>query len=131
MLSSVLAKRYTVRLRNGAVAEDRTSMPIPDYQSLMLDFLYVQAKRWKDVVGSPEVMRFSGSLTKRHANRDVFITTSWFSPDAIEYVKEMPQRIILIDGRLLASLMIEHNVGVAPAKTYTLKRLDQDYCENL
>jgi restriction system protein len=43
----------------------------------------------------------------------------------------MPQRIILIDGRRLSSLMTEHNVGVAPAKTYTLKRLDQDYFENL
>jgi restriction system protein len=98
---------------------------------LGLDFLYVQAKRWKDVVGSPEVMKFSGSLTKKHANRGVFITTSFFSKDALEYIEEMPQRIILIDGRRLASLMIEHNVGVAPAKTYTLKRLDQDYFENL
>jgi restriction system protein len=98
---------------------------------LGLDFLYVQAKRWKDVVGSPEVMKFSGSLTKKHANRGVFITTSFFSKDALEYIEEMPQRIILIDGRRLASLMIEHNVGVAPAKTYTLKRLDLDYFENL
>jgi restriction system protein len=98
---------------------------------LGLDFLYVQAKRWKDVVGSPEVMKFSGSLTKKHANRGVFITTSVFTKDALEYVEEMPQRIVLIDGRQLASLMIEHNIGVAPAKTYTLKRLDQDYFENL
>ena len=73
----------------------------------------------------------SGSLTKKHANRGVFITTSFFSKDALEYIEEMPQRIILIDGRRLASLMIEHNVGVAPAKMYTLKRLDQDYFENL
>jgi restriction system protein len=99
---------------------------------LGLDFLYVQAKRWKDVVGSQEIMKFSGgSLTKKHANRGVFITTSWFSKDALEYIEEMPQRIILIDGKRLASLMIEHNVGVAPAKTYTLKRMDQDYFENL
>jgi len=99
---------------------------------LGLDFLYVQAKRWKDVVGSQEIMKFSGSLTKKHANRGVFITTSWFSKDALEYIEEMPQRIVLIDGKQLASLMIEHNVGVAPtAKTYTLKRLDQDYFENL
>ncbi|HUE00297.1 MAG TPA: restriction endonuclease [Bryobacteraceae bacterium] len=96
---------------------------------LGLDFLYVQAKRWKDVVGSPEIMKFSGSLTKKHANRGVF--TSVFTKDALEYVEEMPQRIILIDGRQLAALMIEHDVGVAPAKTYTLKRLDQDYFENL
>ena len=98
---------------------------------LGLDFLYVQAKRWKDCIGSPEVMKFSWSLTKKHANRGVFITTSFFSRDALEYIEEMPQRIILIDGRRLASLMIEHNVGVAPAKTYTLKRMDLDYFENL
>jgi len=98
---------------------------------LGLDFLYVQAKRWKDVVGSQEIMKLSGSLTKKHANRGVFITTSRFSKDALEYVEQMPQRIILIDGKRLASLMIDHNVGVAPAKTYTLKRMDQDYFENL
>ena len=98
---------------------------------LGLDSLYVQAKRWKDSVGSPDIMRFSGSLTKKHATRGVVITTSWFSKDALEYVNGIPQRIILIDGRRLASLMIEHNVGVAPVKAYTLKRIDQGYFENL
>ena len=98
---------------------------------LGLDVLYVQAKRWKDVVGSPEIMKFSGSLTKKHADRGVFITTSGFTKDALEYVEAMPQRIILIDGKQLASLMIEYNVGVAPFKTYTLKRMDQDYFDNL
>jgi restriction system protein len=47
---------------------------------LGLDAIYVQAKRWKDVVGSPEIMKFSGGLTKLHANRGVFITTSTFTP---------------------------------------------------
>lgn len=98
---------------------------------LGLDAIYVQAKRWKDVVGSPEVMKFSGSLTKRHANRGVFITTSTFTKDASEFVEAMPQKIVLIDGKLLASLMIEHNVGVSPMRSYTLKRLDQDYFDNL
>ena len=98
---------------------------------LGLDVLYVQAKRWKDVVGSPEIMKFSGSLTKKHAGRGVFITTSGFTRDALEYVEAMPQRIILIDGKQLASLMIEYNVGVVPSKTYTLKRMDQDYFDNL
>ena len=98
---------------------------------LGLDAIYVQAKRWKDVVGSPEIMRFSGSLTKRHANRGVFITTSTFTKDALEFVEALPQKIVLIDGRQLASLMIEHDVGVSPTKYYTLKRLDQDYFENL
>ena len=98
---------------------------------LGLDAIYVQAKRWKDVVGSPEVMKFSGSLTKRHANRGVFITTSTFTKDASEFVEAMPQKIVLIDGKLLASLMIEHDVGVSPMRSYTLKRLDQDYFDNL
>ncbi len=98
---------------------------------LGLDVVYVQAKRWKDVVGSPEIMKFSGSLTKRHASKGVFITTSYFSKDALEYVEAIPQKIVLIDGVKLASFMIGHNVGVAPAKSYILKRLDQDYFESL
>ncbi|BDC49351.1 restriction endonuclease [Bryobacterales bacterium F-183] len=98
---------------------------------LGLDVIYIQAKRWKDNVGSPEVMKFSGSLTKRHASRGVFITTSSFTKDAMDFVESMPQKIVLIDGLQLASLMIEHNVGVAPAKSYTIKRIDQDYFDNL
>ncbi len=98
---------------------------------LGLDAIYVQAKRWKDSVGSPEIMKFSGSLTKRHANRGVFITTSTFTKDALEFVEAMPQKIVLIDGKQLASLMIEHDVGVSPTRVYTLKRLDQDYFDNL
>jgi len=98
---------------------------------LGLDAIYVQAKRWNNVVGSPEIMKFSGSLTKRHASRGVFITTSTFTKDALEFVEAMPQKIVLVDGKQLASLMIEHDVGVSPTKAYTLKRLDQDYFENL
>ncbi len=98
---------------------------------LGLDAIYVQAKRWKDVVGSPEIMKFSGSLTKQHANRGVFITTSTFTRDALDFVEALPQKIVLIDGKQLASLMIEHDVGVSRTKPYTLKRLDHDYFEDL
>ncbi|MGJ5813667.1 restriction endonuclease [Paludibaculum fermentans] len=98
---------------------------------LGLDAIYVQAKRWQGVLGSPEIMKFSGSLTKRHANRGVFITTSSFTQDALEFVEALPQKIILVDGKQLASLMIEYDVGVSFTKAYTLKRLDQDYFENL
>lgn len=98
---------------------------------LGLDAIYVQAKRWEDSVGSPEIMKFSGSLNKRHANRGVFITTSTFTRDALVFVEGLSQKIVLIDGKLLASLMIEHNVGVSSTRSYTLKRLDQDYFENL
>jgi restriction endonuclease Mrr len=33
----------------------------------------------------------------------------------------------MIDGGRLAKLMIDHDVGVTPATTYRLKRIDQDY----
>ena len=69
--------------------------------------------------------------SKKHANRGVFITTSAFTKDALEWVEAVSQKIVLIDGKRLASLMIEHNVGVSPTRSYVLKRLDQDYFENL
>jgi restriction system protein len=74
---------------------------------LGLDAIYVQAKRWQNVVGSPDIMKFSGGLTKRHANRGVFITTSTFTKDALEFVEALPQKIVLVDGKRLAFLMIE------------------------
>jgi len=51
--------------------------------------------------------------------------------DSLEYVEALPQKIVLIDGKQLASLMIDYNVEVAPAKAYVLQRLDQAYFENL
>jgi restriction system protein len=100
---------------------------------LGLDMVYVQAKRWQNNVGSPEVMGFCGSITAHRANKGVIITTSQFSKDAQEFVKRIPQNIVLIDGKRLADLMIDHDIGVAstPRKSYTLKRLDQDYFESL
>ena len=98
---------------------------------LGLETVYVQAKRWTGSVGSPEIMKFSGGLTKRHATRGIFITSSCFSRDAREYVESLPQKIVLIDGKRLAELMIAYDVGVAPERTYTLKRVDPAYFEAL
>jgi restriction system protein len=98
---------------------------------LGLDAVYVQAKRWKDVVGSPELMKFSGGLTGKRASKGVFITTSGFTRDASEYAERLSQKIVLIDGRELASLMIKYNVGVTRAQKYELKRLDQGYFDSL
>jgi restriction system protein len=98
---------------------------------LGLDIVYVQAKRWQDSVGSPEVMKFCGGLTAHHANKGVLITTSYFSKDASEFVTKIPQKIVLIGGKRLSELMIEHDIGVAAKQRYTLKRIDQDYFENL
>jgi restriction system protein len=96
---------------------------------LGLDAIYVQAKRWEANVGRPEIQKFAGALQGQRANKGVFITTSTFSRDAEEYVRAINSKIILIDGERLASLMIDHNVGVAPVGVYELKRVDSDYFE--
>lgn len=102
---------------DGVIKEDR----------LGLSNIYLQAKRWEGTVGRPLIQAFAGALMGRHATRGVFITTSKFSSEAIEYAKHLPQPIILIDGEKLVQLMIEYNVGVTTRQTYEVKRLDLDY----
>ena len=96
---------------------------------LGLDVVYVQAKRWQNTVGRPLIQAFAGSLEGHRARKGVFITTSTFSSDAREYVTKIEKKIVLIDGAMLAQLMIDHDVGVAPMRTFTVKRMDADYFE--
>ncbi|MDP9729682.1 hypothetical protein [Alicyclobacillus tolerans] len=37
------------------------------------------------------------------------------------------RRVVLVSGKELAELMIDHGVGVTPFATYDIKKLDQDY----
>jgi restriction system protein len=96
---------------------------------LGLDVIFVQAKRWEGIVGRPEVQKFAGALQGHRASKGVFITTSSFTREAMEYVNAINTKIILIDGNLLTELMIDHNVGVATTGTYALKKVDTDYFE--
>jgi restriction system protein len=104
---------------DGVVNEDR----------LGLDRVYVQAKRYASTVpvGRPEVQAFVGSLVGLGATKGVFVTTSSFSRQAIEFARHLTQRIILIDGNQLADLMVEHNVGVRTSRALEFKRLDEDF----
>jgi restriction system protein len=94
---------------------------------LGLDLIYVQAKKWSNPVGRPEIQRFVGALQGQRARKGVFITTSSFSPEAVTYADSVSPRVILVDGPALAQLMIDHGVGVSVATTYEIKRVDQDY----
>ena len=102
---------------DGIIKEDR----------LGLDIIYVQAKRWENTVGSPEVQAFAGSIEGHKARKGVFITTSKFSNAAKEFVNSIEKKIILIDGDDLVSLMIDYNVGVTEANKYIVKKVDTDY----
>jgi len=102
---------------DGIIKEDR----------LGLDVVYVQAKRWEGTVGRPTVQAFSGSLDGQKARKGVLITTSQFSPDAVDYVGRIEKKIVLIDGEQLCQLMIDHSVGVTEVARYVVKKIDSDY----
>lgn len=100
--------------------------------ALGLDVIYIQAKRYAPdrPVAGEAVRAFAGALLTRGASKGVFVTTSRFTRDAHDAAAHVkPQRIILIDGERLATLMIEHNIGVRTERTIALKRLDLDYFE--
>ncbi|WP_338832717.1 Mrr restriction system protein [Moorella humiferrea] len=95
---------------------------------LGLDVICVQAKKWQNQVGVSVVREFVGSLLDRKAKKGVLITTSSFSNEAKEYAARVGNAV-LIDGRKLAELMIEHGVGVTETARYVLYRIDSDYFE--
>ncbi|MEO8418032.1 MAG: restriction endonuclease [Methylophilaceae bacterium] len=100
---------------------------IIDEDRLGLDAIYIQAKRWEGVVGRPEIQKFVGALQGQRAHKGVFITTSDFTKEAQEYVTNISNKVVLINGISLARLMIENNVGVSVAATYEVKKVDSDY----
>ncbi len=105
---------------DGVINEDR----------LGLDVIYIQAKRWKTNVGRPEIQSFVGALAGKKANKGIFITTSAFHDNANEYAAGVHNKVILIDGRRLAELMIEHGIGVSEEHAYSVKKIDSDYFED-
>jgi len=104
---------------DGTIKEDK----------LGLDIIYIQAKRWKpgNVVGRPELHKFVGALAGQGAKKGVFITTSNFTKEALDYAPKNETKIVLIDGDQLAQLMIDYNIGCATQEIYELKKIDSDY----
>jgi restriction system protein len=98
---------------------------------LGLDAIYIQAKRWDNfVVGRPEVQKFAGALQGKRAKKGIFITTSKYTNEALEYASAIENKIILIDGNQLAQYMIDFNVGVSTVNTYEVKKIDNDYFQD-
>lgn len=102
---------------DGIINEDR----------LGLDSIYLQAKRWENPVGRPEIQKFAGALAEHRAKKGVFITTSSFTQEALASATKHDARIVLIDGEKLATLMIDHGLGVTLEASYQVKRIDSDY----
>ncbi len=100
-----------------------------DQDRLGLDRVYLQAKRYKadNAIGSSHIQGFSGSLGVHKANKGVFVTTSYFTAQAYDFAERHPLKMVLIDGKQLATLMIQHNVGVRMIDTLHVKKLDEDF----
>lgn len=94
---------------------------------LGLEKVYVQAKRWQNSVGRPEVQAFFGAIAGNHATKGVLITTASFSQQAIAYAGTV-DGVVLVDGHKLALFMIEHEVGVA-SRPIRVPKIDSDYFE--
>ncbi len=102
---------------DGIINEDR----------LGLDVIYLQAKRWENPVGRPEIQKFAGALQGQRAKKGIFITTSIFTKEAQEFASRIESKITLVDGETLSQFMIDYNVGVNSVASYELKRIDSDY----
>jgi len=96
---------------------------------LGLDKIYIQAKKWENTVGRPEIQKFVGALQGKRAKKGIFITTSNFSKEALEYASNLDISVVLIDGITLTNLMIENDLGVSVKDTYKIKKIDTDYFE--
>jgi restriction system protein len=94
---------------------------------LGLDIIYIQAKRWENTVGRPEVQKFAGALQGQRAKKGIMISTSSFSQEAQDYASRIDSKIVLIDGDRLAQFMIDNNLGVSIMANYEVKKIDTDY----
>lgn len=101
---------------------------IIDEDRLGLDTIYIQAKRWtENPVGRSDIQKFVGALQGKHARKGIFITASRFTQHAIDYASSISPKVVLINGKRLADLMIDFDVGVTTVSSYHLKRIDSDY----
>ena len=102
-----------------------------DQDPLGVDQIYVQAKRYAEGnnIGAGAIRDFFGALSLKKAHKGIFVTTSSFSPSAIQTAKDLGTRIVLIDGVQLALLLIRYNIGCRDEEVLHLKKIDEDFFE--
>lgn len=102
-----------------------------DQDPLGVDQIYVQAKRYAEGnnIGSGAIRDFFGALSLKKASKGIFVTTSSFSPSAIQTARDRGSRIVLIDGIDLARLLIRYNIGCRDEEVIHLKKIDEEFFE--
>ena len=102
-----------------------------DQDTLGLDRVYIQAKRYQldNSIGPGAIRDFFGSLDMHKATKGLFVTTSTFTKSAMETADKLGKRIVLIDGRALAQLMVRFNVGCRVEEVFEFKKIDEEFFE--
>ena len=82
--------------------------------------LVISIFKQKDGVVLLEGLKFKsflGAVAGQGGTKGLFITTSSFTKDAIDFTKKQLQvKLILVDGKMLTKLMMEYNLGVSIRK---------------
>jgi len=92
--------------------------------------IYIQAKRYKreNKIGREDLNRFVGALAGTQSNKGVFITTSSFNKNALDYANTLTGiTLVLIDGEELAKYIYEYSLGMQLEEIIEIKKLDSDY----
>lgn len=92
--------------------------------------IHIQAKRYKQghAVGRPELQNFVGAIHGKGDTRGVFMTTSSFTAAAKHYAETTAQdRLVIIDGIQLTTLMLSYGVGVQTKQTLAVLEIDEDF----
>lgn len=102
-----------------------------DQDPLGVDQIYIQAKRYQEGnnVSSGDIRNFFGALNLKKAQKGIFITTSDFTSSATQTAKDLGTRIVLINGKELAKLMLRYNIGSRDEQVLHLKKIDEEFFE--
>ena len=97
--------------------------------------IYIQAKRYQrdNKIGREDLNKFVGALAVAQSNKGVFITTSSFNKNAIEYANKLNNNttLVLIDGEQLAKYVYEYSLGMQTEQIIEIKKLDSDFWDSM
>jgi restriction system protein len=104
-----------------------------DQDPLGVDQIYLQAKRYADGnnISAGAIRDFYGALNLKKATKGIFVTTSAFSTQAAQTAADLSSRIVLIDGLQLTKLMIRYNIGCRDEEVLHLKKIDEEFFEEV
>lgn len=118
--------------RNLGQSGDNGVDGVIDQDPLGVDQIYIQAKRYKEGnnIGSADIRDFFGALNIKRATKGIFVTTSDFTESARQTAAALGSRIVLINGKRFAKLMVKYNIACRQEEVLTIKKIDEDFFEN-